>query len=614
MSRYQDETTPIKEAWWEIEETKDREERLTDITSGLASACSHRITRFITRKNWLFHDQEDSFSSVGGSYYSGANLYRKGRATLNVIKQVIGAALAKISKNKPRPVFTTTNGSDELKRKANKIKEAVSEQFNAKDFYKNAIEVFGDLLIGGTAGVWVLDKSYDNKSKSDIEFITIHPNEILIPESNYVDEKPDEVFFVKKININELLSNPDYTIETKDITLFDGDTAADSATPENYYENNLVEVTHCLALKKGTLHHSILQGEKEIYHKKSEKCSYMPIAWCRSGQRVGFWGESMYSQVYRIQVELSNLFARMMKSAKYTGSPFVTVLDTGNSAEKISNLEGQIYKYKNPMGEPKIHQPPPFNAVYFNAVEFMIEYAFETTGQSRLSASGKKPLDLSSGKALNSLSGIEHDRQSVPFTLFSNFITEVARILVDKMGEKNPELKIDEDEKIKIKEYQVALLGEHPQTRLANVVYLASQGLIAKNKLLQLLEHPDLESYTEMLNVEDDAIRVMFNRNLRNFKDKDEYIGYDPNITLPSQKLVAREKYLNAVKEDDPISERYFDKLIKEIQSAEFQIMEAAEQMEMDRAIEQQEAIQASQPAEISPNGNPIPQGQAPIV
>ena len=65
--------------------------------------------------------------------------------------------------------------------------------------------------------------------------------------------------------------------------------------------------------------------------------------------------------------------------------------------------------------------------IRFNA----IKKAYELEGISEMSAQSKKPADVESGKAMQTLEDIESDRFNVQLQRFTHFLVDVSRLCID---------------------------------------------------------------------------------------------------------------------------------------------------------------------------------------
>lgn len=428
------------------------------------------------------------------------------RLTLNVIKSCVDTACNKIAKNKPRPMFLTSNGEWNQQNRAKKLTQFCEGLFYETKIYDTMPLIFRDSCLFNSGG-WM--KIYRTGKK-------IHAERVFCEEMKYDDveafygtfrtlyqtkhvsrETAIELFPNKK---NLLMNTPE--IETKgggDKGL--GELIQITESWRLPSESGKKDGKHMIVVENGTL-------SEDVY-----KADYFPFVWMYWTRPVfGARGQSLCDELTGIQIEINRILRTIQQILRLT----VPKLFVEKGAKVVySHLNSDIGGVVEFTGTKPVYDflqaiPPDLT----NQLDRLYMRAFEIAGISQLAAQAKKPAGLDSGKALREFNDIESERFILKGYEYEQAFMQAARIMVDlaKDIDENEEggfkvkssnkrfvewiewkdVNLEEDQYV-MKIFPTSSLSQTPAGRLQDVQELLQAGFISKEDGLRLLDFPDLE-------------------------------------------------------------------------------------------------------------------------
>jgi hypothetical protein len=465
----------------------------------------------------------------------------------NVVKAVIDTLTAKITKQKPKPMFLTTNGDWSLKRKAKKLNQFIEGQFYSMKFYAKMAVAFKDSCMWGTGIVKLFEKDGqvvaervfpDEITIDDVESYYGEPRQL--HQSKYIHKEVLKAMFPGLTNyINEASRNHTGEVSNNENT-----------------EMVLVRESWHLPSKKGGTDglHCITISNKTLFSEKWDK-DYFPFIFLRKDLNpVGFWGRGSAENLTGIQLEISKLLKTVQVSTHLMLVPklYVDAASKIVSAHLDNKIGGVIrYSGKAPV-EGTLGQVP---QQLFTQIENLYNKAFEQEGISQLSVNSQKPAGLNSGKALRTYNDIESERFQDVATRYQDAFLDAVPMIIDiikgiyeRQGEYSVKIpgkkfmdKIDwkdvslEEDQYTLQMFPTSALSQNPSARLAEVQELLQAGFLSKEWGQKLLDFPDLEQYYSFTNSPIDDIE----RTIEYMVDKEEYLAPEPfsNLQLGIQMM-----------------------------------------------------------------------------
>ena len=474
------------------------------------------------------------------------------RMRMNVTQSMIDTITSKIGKNRPRPMYLTEGGDYSLKNKAKMMGRMMEGMFMQTKLYELMPKIFQDSCI---FDLGVL-KIYPEDDKIEVE--RVFANEILWDMNDGLYGDPQSLYQVKKVHKSYLLDR------------FSGfTTQIDRLGSENQEEtpdSDLVEVVEAwhLPVNKDSedgRHVICVEGATlldEDYRR--DKFPFLFLKW--SDSVVGFGGISLAEQLYPVQREINALCIRIQQSMHLLSVPMV-FLQAGSKVapSHIRNQPGTIIHYNGQ--PPVVYTPSAMHPEVYNHLDRLYQRAYEISGISELSATGKKPAGLESGAALR----IYHDIETERFILigrryeqaFMNAAEHYFDLAEDVVEEKGSfpvqttyrremtkvdfeKIRLARDEFI-LEPYPVSILPSLPAGKLQTVQELINLKVIDKREqITKLLDFPDLNSVTQVYEAAEADVEWRISKIL----DDGEYIGPEPYMDLNLAKQRFQLAYLEA--------------------------------------------------------------------
>lgn len=448
----------------------------------------------------------------------------KDRISYNICSSVVDTLVAKICKNKPKPLFLTSGGDYKLQRKAKKL-----DKFAEGVFYENKSYELGEMVFRDScvfdAGIVHVYNHY-NRVKHE----RVLPQEIYVDEVEAFYGEPRQIHRVKNIDRKVL---EDLFPEKR------GEIAIEkSATPDNLggYENvaDVVTVTESWHLPSGpdaTDGRHVITTEHTLLLSEPWEKDFFPFVFLkRSPRLMGFWGQGLVEQIQNIQLEINKLLWVIQRSMHLAGTFKIWV---GNSSKIVKeHLNNDIGSIITGTEAPQYLVPPIVPPEVYSHFERLKAAGYEVAGISQLSANSQKPAGLNSGKALREYNDIETDRFQVDGHAYENFYLELARqsisvardiyeedknLTVKVPGKKFietikwKEVSLPDDEYL-LKLYPISSLPNDPTGRLETVTEYAQAGFMSPRTARRLLDFPDIEAQESLANASEDYLHEILER------------------------------------------------------------------------------------------------------
>lgn len=358
----------------------------------------------------------------------------------NVVQSVIDTAASKIAKNRPRPVFVTDGGDFQQQRKARGLSRFCEAIFQRQRLYDLTPESFRDGCVFGTGGV----KVFDEDDEIRIERALVGAGQILVDEEECLDGNPLQIHerrFVDREIVRAMFPGKEFerAIET-------ANTERRKWTSFRRLEGDQIVLVESIRLPmfgQPGLRTVCIEGA--TLQRKPWKRSTFPWVFYRwSKPLFGFYGYSLAELLTGHQLQINRLNKRIHQILERCAVPRTYWhASDANFATKLSNEVGQQVFYRSK--QPVFETPRGLGGELFAELERVWRKAFELAGISQLSATGKKPGGIDSGKGLREYNDIETERFSIQALAYEDFHLQIARRVVDvakEMYERGKDLKV----------------------------------------------------------------------------------------------------------------------------------------------------------------------------
>ena len=474
------------------------------------------------------------------------------RMRLNVTQSMIDTITSKIGKNRPRPMYLTEGGDYTLRTKAKMMGRMMEGLFLQSKLYDIMPKIFQDSCI---FDLGVL-KIYQENGKIYVE--RVFANEILWDMDDALYGEPQSLYQVKKVHKSYLLDRfSGFSSEINNLLGGKQEENPDSELIE------CVEAWHLpTSLESGDGRHVICIEGVTLLDEEYTRTQFPFLFLKWSDSIVGFGGISLAEQLYPVQKEINSLCIRIQQSMHLLSVPLVFIQAGSKVAPShIRNQPGTIIHYNGQ--PPVVYTPQAVHPEVFNHLDRLYQRAYEISGISELSATGKKPAGLESGAALR----IYHDIETERFILIgrryeSAFMSaaehyfDLAEEIVAEQGSfpvqttyRREMTKVD-FEKIRmardefiLEPFPVSILPSLPAGKLQTVQELINIGVIdKKEQITRLLDFPDLNSVSQVYEAAEADVEWRISKIL----DEGEYVGPEPYMDLNLAKQRFQLAYLEA--------------------------------------------------------------------
>lgn len=538
--------------WWTIEE--DVFEHIFEVIKGIESRQGYKRVRNL--RHARLYSNLEIFGLQAGMFSTSANqALVNNRVTYNVVKSCIDTAASKVAKMKPRPMFLTIKGSDDLQKNAKNLTLFMDGAFEAAKLYPTMQRGFTDSGIFGTGETKLV------KEGKKIIAERVIADELIVDDVDGLYGEPLTKYqskFISRFTLVAMFPKHVEKIMSSQVGM-----AGDAFVGKEFDRVRVIEawkLPSYLGAKDGR--HVICIQNCDLLNEDYKK-PYFPFITQRWNYKItGYDGCGLAEELTGIQLEINKLLRTVQVSQHLMCIPRIWIENSSqvNSAH-INNEVASIGKYT---GTPPVAMTWPGVAPeVYNHIENLVRKAYEITGISQLSAQSKKPAGLDSGVAIREYQDIESERFQLVGQRYEEAHMEAARMMVDMYkdmrlsGVKDIEMHVQDGkfvqkiewEKLDLDNQQTvmrvfptSLLPTQPAAKLQRVQELMQAELIDRETGMKLLDFPDIDAAM--------SLRLAAVENAQDLVSKiledGEAITPEPYMNLQLLKQVAQNSYLRA--------------------------------------------------------------------
>jgi hypothetical protein len=597
--------------WWHAKTKKEKAEQVVTTASFLKDYQQYRY-----RQASVFSRLYGNIPLMSGF---GSNMSRLGnsqslpvdRPTMNVVQSCIDTLVSRISQSRPRPVFLTDNSDYRERRLAKQLNNFITGELFQTKAYELGEFLLRDAAVLGTGCVKIYE-SDDNRVALERVLYT----ELLVDPNEALYGSPRQLYQFKLVDrdvVAELF--PEKRSDVMN---------ASQATPEAGNDNSntvsdqiiLVEAWHLPSGKNASDGMHVIACSSGLLMEEEYTKTTFPFEFLHYSPRMlGFWGQGLAEQLMGTQVEINKLLMTISRAINLVGVPRVFV-EVGSKVVK-AHLNDQIGAIVTYSGTKPVYEVAPcIPQEVYAQLQRLVEYAYQQSGVSALSAAAQKPAGLNSGEAIRNYNDLQSDRFASLSRRYDEFyvklayqITGLAKEIAERDGKyqtvypnKNGAKEIDLpaakllDDPFVIQCYDANSLPKEPAGRLQKVTELAQAGMIDMNQARRLLDFPDLQQVDTLNSAPEERIL----KALDDIVEDGKYTPPDETMDLQKAKQLCLQ-YINLyvpLKLEGSKEDKLRD-FLKQIQAIEM-------------AAEQPAAPQDQMPQQGDPGAQPTGVPQAP--
>lgn len=476
--------------------------------------------------------------------------YRAGKVgiSINVVRSIVGSVSARIGKNRPRPMFLTSNGNWQQQRRARKLTTYVSGAFHHADTYPAMQRAFKDALIGDLGAV----RFYAEDSAIQSERVL--PYELFVDQREARYGKPRTLHHKRIMDRDALIEMfPDYEAAIDGAPSASSKVLLDSRLIDNAVTSNVdaIEVLESWRLPSADdaddgVHTICIENTtllREVY--RHSRFPFVFLRWDEPDE--GFFGTGIAAEIKGIQYEIARILRTIQVAQSRMAAGRIWIPRSAQvDPATITNEPGSAATYAGSK-PPHTEIAPSVHPEMYSHLDRLERKAYEQTGASQMSAQSKKPGGVTAAVAIQTLQDVETERFVLQGQRYEQAFMEAAEIVVmlsrdlyengdveiRAPGRKFVETIKWSDVDMRADQYVIDIfptsqLPNDPAGRLDYVSALESKGLIDREQSMSLINLPDIERFTSTMIAPFDEIEAMLDRML----DKGEPVVPEPYMNL----------------------------------------------------------------------------------
>jgi hypothetical protein len=421
--------------WWRAKPGKDAtvHDKLTSYVDDEEQAASY--LHWLDRIHWAMYENE--LMTEGGNYARAlASLRRHGftSSKLRVAQSIVDTVVSKLGKRHPAIKVNPSNADWSLKRKGRQLTKWIRGKNQELELQEVSPLIFLDACVTGT-GVLKIGNEFD-----EIVLDRVPRRELFVNAREARYGKPRQLHHKRTMCRDVLVEMfPDFRYQIEKAGNLEAwiDEEDDFVGVET---GNLIKVYESWHLPSGPNaddgRHAICIDGATLLYEKWERARF-PFAFMRYAPREkGFWGMGLIEAVAENQYNI-NQTVRDIQQALYYGAQLKVLAQRGS---KI--IKSHLGRNQGPFVIEYDGRPPEWiapNPVSKDQLEYLrqeIEWAYEFTGVSQMSASSKNPLGANaSGAALQEFYDLESERLADPEQRWARWHVDVAECEIDTAKE-----------------------------------------------------------------------------------------------------------------------------------------------------------------------------------
>ncbi|HUW94432.1 MAG TPA: hypothetical protein VMW58_01480 [Anaerolineae bacterium] len=541
-------------AWWE-EKTKPKAlDPALGIFKYFADHDSARLSAYNGYSRvYLNRDINDCdyLASYTAAWNTEDNSYS--RVPVNLVKVLVDAAAARVTKQNPRPVFVTRGGNFTLQKKARQMQKWVEYSEHFTNLRPTKKEAYLDSIIYGNGFV----KTAPHPVVDEITNARVHPADIYIdPMESSANASPTHLYQRAYVSRSRLMKMfPKYKDKIRTSGRITDVDAYQWRRQDQQSLNTVVEVVEGWRLPS---YHGSEDGKHIIFVQnqvlvldewESDSFPFSCVRW-KDDPTMGFWGVGLTEELLGLHYDFNHTISNIQTCVDSMPTPFILVPEGGNISEgQLGNVNGIIINYSD--RAPTFELPP---SVPSDVVAYMQNIWTQALQVSRLVSLGMQDVTgngLETGQAVRDFNDIQSTELAPQYEAFERFNVDCyyAQVRAGReIYDRNPSFtvvmrkdkytiedvdwkNIDEDPKrdsFVIQVFPASMLSQTPAGRKSDVLDYFNAGWLDVGEAMSLLDFPDMDKFRNLR----DASRQNVERILEEMLDEDKYTPPEPTLDL----------------------------------------------------------------------------------
>lgn len=500
----------------------------------------------------------------------------------NVSRSAVDTAQAEIAaRQRPKPMFLTSGATWREKRKAKKLDQYVEAHFHEAqgpryaDVWELGEDVFRDAEVTGTGVI----KGVADKSEQRIRYERVPSYEIRVDPEEAARGNPQSWCHVFKMDLGKAIKMFAPGKTKRDIEVAGKlRAAALQRAAQSTRLSQQVEIYEAWHLPQGQdepgTHVWCVRGallEQEEFTDRGPPLAF--VVWNKGV--FGIWGVGLVEEGEQQHQDINETATKLNERYKLLACQYIFYVPGQIDTDELSK-DGPVkfVPVTGGNGMPEIANPPPVTPAEVEALREKISRYYEFRGISQMNASAKKDPGVESGIALQTLDDIKSIRFMPKARAYELLYVQLGVIdvrLSRQLGSaiakwpgkrftkdiKWSDVDLEEDKYV-CRVAPVSSMSRDPAQRLQLVEQLMQAQVISKDKYLELIGMPDLDSILQNEGAESQWVEKLVDRYL-DAEDEAElaemggFVEPDGYLLNPMAALVTvAQHYFSAQLDDAP--------------------------------------------------------------
>lgn len=499
--------------WWVLEGAA-----LANAVAGVWAQSRKTSTRRLDERRhwWALYGDDTQDREDGGTL--------RRLTSSNMCHSTVQTCLAHIAKSRPRPLFATQDGDDELQRKAKDLTTFSDGMLDQMRIGELGQLVFRDAAIEGTGLLYI----QADRDAGEITAERVPTDEVEVPL--HQGSNPRWMVRRKLEDRDDLIAR--YPEAEEDIL------ARPAANPRDLNDDR-IEVLYAWHLPTRRVRWLDEEGAEIPERRKGAKAKtdgrhvvvigdvvlhsmpwtwprfpILPLRWEPPTDTRGWWGVGLVELIAGKQEELDDLSKDVQTGHRLGGKPMMFLFDGSQvDGDAISNEFFCQVKVKGPQAPQTVMMPTVNPAVYQERQRLQQEI-YDESGVSHANATGQKPAGVTSGVAIREVNDLGGTRWVIKAQTYEQYFLDITRMGLDLARWLYDEHEVDltvkgdagkfirrilwskvdmQDDMFRMKAFPASLLPTTPGARMQTITDMMEGGLLSPEEGRHLLQVPDLE-------------------------------------------------------------------------------------------------------------------------
>ncbi len=472
-----------------------------------------------------------------------SNRLPNNRPTVNVTQSCIDTLGSRVTQSRPKPVFLTDNGDSKERKLSKEMNAFIAGEFYRCKAYEVGALTLRDSCVLGDGFIKVVEV---NKK---VAMERTMGTELFVDMNDAYYGNPRTLIQIKLVNrevAEALFPKEDEEIAKAQQAVVDSSSGSTETVTDQII---LVEGWHLPSGQDtGDGRHTIACSAGVLLDEPWEKETFPFVKLGYNPDVVGWYSQGLADMLSGLQIEINKLLNTMSQAINLIGVPRIFIDEMSKVLETaFNNNVGTIIKYRGTKPLYEVAQCVP-QEMYAH-LERLINYAYQVSGVSSLSAAAQKPAGLDSGEAIRSYDDLQTDRFAAFSRRYEQMYIDLAYQVIDLAKDiaerdkkyttvyptKDGVREVDLPKAVKLKDTYViqcfdqSSLPKDPAGRQAKLSEMLASQEITLPEFRRLSNFPDLEQSDKLAN----ALQERLLSILDSIIEDGEYTVPDPFLLDP---------------------------------------------------------------------------------